>query len=185
MISCFAACWGYRSVIASVLILSGGAMAAEAKPNVKVSSIHPEWAVCGATPGVKMSLKIELGNMTQESLVVGRVAVAQERIYRKDEKGKLVLVETTRTPDEFVATDAVATDPSERFAAIQEKELSTNAVEAFTTIHYAYISSSHIQYAGDTASVIASFHITNGRRDGSASDYWSGPVTVNLPRICK
>jgi len=118
-------------------------------------------------------------NASQKPLVLGRLSVAQERLYRAGQKGKLELVGTTATPDEFTSDLA---NPS---ADVEEKNLSAHTSETFTIIHYAYISSSAFQSDGHVVRIRASFHITNVRRDGSASDYWSAPVTITLPQNCE
>jgi hypothetical protein len=172
-------CLLYWPVIAAGPILSTAALAADSSVNATVSVTHAEWAHCGNNLGIKMSLQVQVENASQKPLVLGRVAVAQERLYREGEKGKLELVGTTATPDEF------ARDRLDPFADIQEKKLSGHTSETFTIIHYAYMSSSDVQFDGDVAKIVASFHITNVRRTGSASDYWSRPVTITLPRNCK
>ncbi len=166
-----------RSLIA-VCLLSTAAMAADASVNAKVSVTHAEWATCGKNPGVKLSLQVQIENASQAPLVLGMVNVAQERIYRKGRKGTLELVGTTATPDEFTS------DPASRFADIEERKLAGHTSETLTIIHYAYISSAGFQADGHAARIWASFHVTNVRRDGSVSEYWSRPVAIPLPEIC-
>jgi hypothetical protein len=179
----FAARLPYQIVVAAGLSLSTVAMAADSSPVVKVAVKHAEWTNCGKTSGIKMTLQVELANVSQEPLLIGRINVAQERVYRKDDKDRLELLETTNAPDEFIPLDIL--HPIAPFADIQEQSLAKNASKIVAITHYAYLSSSHIQIDGNTAEILASFHITNVRRDGSGSDYWSDPVKLTLPRNCQ
>jgi len=176
--SLIAACLLCLSENAAVPFLSTAAMAADASAKAKVLVTHAEWATCGKNPGIKLSLQVQMENASQKPLVLGRINVAQQRLYREGQKGKLELVGTTATADEFTS------DLADSFAAIEEKKLSGHTSETFAIIHYAYISSSHFQLDGHVAKIMASFHITNVRRDGSESDYWSRPVTITLPQNC-
>jgi len=166
-----------RSLIA-VCLLSIAGMPADAPVNAKVSVAHAEWATCGKNPGVKLSLQVQIENASQEPLVLGRVYVVNERLYRKGQKGMLELVGTTPTPDEFTS------EPASPFADIEEKKLAGHTSETLTIIHYAYISLSDFQSDGHAARIWVSFQITNVRRDGSVSEYWSRPVVITLPAVC-
>jgi hypothetical protein len=160
------------------MLPSLGTMAASASPNVRVSAMHVEWVRCGKPSGMKMVLRVELRNEAQDSLVLGRIEVAQERVYRKGAKGNPELIGTTNVPDEFV-------DPNspDDFADIQEQNLPRHASKTFTTVHYVYLADLPSP-DGTSRKLIVSFHITNVRRDGSASEYWSDPITITLPRDC-
>jgi hypothetical protein len=168
-----------RTLIAFCLI-SAAVMAADASVNLKVSVAHAEWATCTKKiRGVKLSLQLQVENDSQLPLVLGSVNVLQERLYREGQKGKLELIGTTATPDEFPS------DLADPFAGIEEKNLPGHTSETFTIVHCAYISSSAFQSDGHAARITASFHITNVRRDGSVSDYWSRPITITLPQNCE
>jgi hypothetical protein len=167
-----------RSLIA-VCLLSTATIAADVSVIAKVSVAHAEWATCGKNRGIKLSLQVQMENASQKPLVLGRVNVAQERLYREGQKGKLELIGTTATPDEFPS------DLADPFAGIEEKNLPGHTSETFTIVHCAYISSSAFQSDGHAARITASFHITNVRRDGSVSDYWSRPITITLPQNCE
>jgi hypothetical protein len=166
-----------RSLIA-VCLLSAAAMAADSSVNAKVPVAYAEWVACGMNPGIKLSLQVRMENASEKPLVVGRLNVVQERLYRAGRNGELELIETTATPDEFTS------DLANPFADIEEKNLPGHTNETFTIIHYAYISSSAFQSDGHVVRIRASFHITNVRRDGTASDYWGAPVTITLPQKC-
>jgi len=167
-----------RSLIV-VCLLSTAAMAADSQIIAKVSVAHAEWATCGKNPSVKLSLQVQMENAPQKPLVLGRVNVAQERLYREGQNGELKLVGTTATPDEF------ASALTGSFSDIEEKKLSGRMSETFTLLHYANIPASDFQSDGRVARITASFHITNVRRDGSVSDHWSRPVTIALPQNCE
>ncbi len=117
-----------QSLIA-VCLLSTTAMAADASVNAKVSVAHAKWRPCGKNLGVKLSLQVQIENASQAPLVLGRVYVEQEHIYRKGQKGTLELVGTTATPDEFTS------DPAGPFADIEEKKLAGHTSETLTIIH--------------------------------------------------
>jgi len=125
-----------------------------------------------------MSLQVQVENASQTPFVLGKIAVVQERLFREHTGGKLELLGTTATPDEF-SQDLLP------FSDIQEKALPTHATQAFTMSHYAYIPVSYIQFEQDVATIVASFHITNVRRDGSGTEHWSSPVKITLERKCK
>ncbi len=167
-----------RSLIV-VCLLCTAAMTVNAGVNAKVSVTQAEWASCGKNPGIKLSLQVEMENSSQERVVLGRVNVAQERLYREGEQGKLELAGTSATPDEFTSN---LTNPYEE---IEEKALSGHTRKTFTIMHYAYVSESFVQWDGNVGRIIASFHVTNVRRDGRMFSYWSHPVAIILPQKCE
>lgn len=167
------------SVIAAVPILPTPAIASDTSLNATVLVTDAGWAHCGRNPALRLSLRVEIKNASPEPLVLGRVSVAQERLYREGEKGELKLVGTSATPDEFTSN---LTNP---FEDIEEVVLPSNTSKIFTIIHYAYVSASHIQRDGDLRRIIASFHVTNVRQDGQVSGYWSFPTAIALPQRCE
>jgi hypothetical protein len=111
--SFIAVCLLYLSEIVVVPILFTHVMTAETPASVKVSVNRAEWAKCGKNLGIKLLLQVQMQNTSPKPLVLGRVNVVQERLYRESKKGKLQLVATTATPDEF------ASDPATPLAAPQ------------------------------------------------------------------
>jgi hypothetical protein len=112
-------------------------------------------------------------NASQKPLVLGRVDVAQERLYREGKKGHLELGGTTATPDEFTR------DLARPFADIEEKNLSGHTTsETFTITHYAYISSSHFQSDGHVARIRAAS--TSPTFDETVACRTTGAVQLRL-----
>lgn len=163
------------------IVLSTGAMSsARESASVQVSIRHVEWIKCGEVSGLKITLQVALSNVSKEPLVLGRIGIEQERLWKQVKNGSLELIRTTDTPDDFAPPS-----DSDSFANTREHQLSRQGAKSFTITHYVYLAPSDLQLLGGNPKVIASFHITNVRKNGSASDYWSGPISIAVPVNCK
>jgi hypothetical protein len=158
-----------------------GAMSSSlASSKVQVSIGQSEWAVCGKASGLKTSLRIDVINESKEPLIIDAIQVSQERFWRESDRGKFELIRASNVPDEFVPSNSVAA-PGES----EELHVPAHTTKTFTLVHYVYVKPTDIQHAGKNRQIIASFHVTNVRKDGSAYDYWSNPISIVLPQGCE
>jgi len=147
---------------------------------IDLSVSHIEWVQCGNPSPLKMTLEVKLSNTSNAPLVLGRIEIAQERLWKKDSKGNLELIRVSDPPDEFAPPAA-----SDNFGGIHEHELLRRGTKTIRVDHHVYLAPTDLQTSGTHQTVIASFHITDVRRDGGASDYWTGPISIALPVDCK
>ncbi|MBZ5600638.1 MAG: hypothetical protein LAN83_20230 [Acidobacteriia bacterium] len=169
---------GMAAILYKILLV--GVISSFASPSFKVSVEDVEWIRCGRLPTVKLNLRLDLTNNSRVPLTIGRVQIAQERLWREGGKGELIAGRVTDTPDEFVAPDAV--NDSEK---IEELQLAPNAGKTFRLTHYVHLLPTDLRSDGKSQHFIASFHITNVRRDGSLSEYWTCPIVISLPQRCE
>jgi hypothetical protein len=161
------------------LLCAGAMSSSSSSPKVDIMVRRLHWVRCGTAPGLKISLQVRIHNTSTEALVVGRTQIAQERLWRDTDKGKLELIRTSDTPDEFVHSSH-----PDAFGEIQEQHLPIHGTKTISMSHHVYLSPKDVQHVGGSRKVIVSFHVTNVRRDGSVSDYWSEPVSIVLPEGC-
>ena len=158
---------------------------------VRVSLHRAKWVSCVRPAGIETLLQVVLRNTSSRPLKLGDVRIAQERIYRKNQEGKMELVETTASPDEFSPESVAGPVPEQadrdgvRRAAVGKNVLLRGERETFELRHYVYFTPSDLQSKRGSLYLTASFHITNVLRDGQAADYWSDPITIELPPNCE
>jgi hypothetical protein len=126
-----------------------------------------------------MILTITLSNRSKHPLAVGKIHIAQERFWTNVHKENLGLIRTSDPPDELAASDA---PPA--FGEDEDQRLANNAARTFTVTHHVYVTGTDLQHDGKNRKIIVSFHVTNVRKDGSFSDYWSDQIDVALPQGC-
>jgi hypothetical protein len=150
---------------------------------VQVHVRHAEWVSCVRPTGIETLLHVVVKNTSSERVKLGRIAIEQERIYLRDGRGRLGPVGTTATPDEL--PPSVGGDYEDQFKSIQEVTLQTNASKDLDVKHYVYLRPTDLQSDEKGTHVTLSFRVTNVLRDGTAKDFWTEPITVELPQGCR
>jgi len=101
-------------------------------------------------------------------------------VWRRSAGGHLELIRETNTPDEFPTPEQY----DEMLAAIKERPLARHQVVTISALHNFYLAPQFIEHSSGLRTVTATFSVVNLRRDGSASQYWTQPVTITLPDGC-
>ena len=150
-------------------------------PKARVSIRRVEQASCPSPSTMRMTLQAEFENLSGGPLVFGRVEALQQRFYSEGDDGKLSLMRTSDTADDFEPRDIV----SGEFPAVQEQLVPAGVAKVLTVNSYIYLQPSDAQIIHGKRQLIVSFHITNLRRDGSASTYWMTPLYIRVPDNCE
>lgn len=148
---------------------------------VKVSSQDVEWVHCTNPYGLKLTLRIVLRNESDAPITTGKIGSAKERLYNRTEQYGLKLINTTATPDEFSPADILDNKTDE----IREQIIPAGSDATFTIVHYTYVPPVAITRGRPNSEILASFEVTNVRKDGKHSSYWSEPSSIKIPLTCK
>ncbi len=127
---------------------------------------------------VSVRLGVDITNSSRSPKVIGKVAVAQEWIYRKDGKDGLKLIRTSGAPEVFHTRDKAG------YLDIVNETLWPNETK-YVTVDYALRVGAHdIQRPSGKKELTVSFLITNLEHNGHISNYWTEPVSIDLPETC-
>jgi hypothetical protein len=163
-------CW----LLASTVPLSASAL------KVQISSQSVEWVRCTSPYGLRLKLRVQLINDSNNPVVVGRIGIANERLYREIEQDKLELIHTTAIADDFASSD-ILVDPT---TGIQEKIVQSGATEIFVTDRIVYLPPTAISVSATARKFVASFQVTNVLKNGTEFSYWTAPIPIALPNDC-
>lgn len=164
-------CW----LLASTVPLSASGV------NVQISSDSVEWVRCTNPYGLRLKLRVQLGNDSSTPLVVGRIGVANERLYRETEQDKLELIHTTATADDFASSDILA-NPTK---PVRETIVHAGTTAIFIVDRIVYLPPTAISVSAATRrELIAAFQVTNVLKNGTESSYWTAPVRIPLSNDC-
>jgi len=136
-------------------------------------------AICDPPVTVKLDLEVKITNSSRRPLGVGRIEVARERFYR-DDSGRLSLLGTSATPDEFPPMDSAGATEGR-----QDSTLAVNSTKAFRLAHYIHLLPKDVESVVHDRKLIVSFEVTNVESNGHASEYWTRPITIVLPEDCQ
>jgi hypothetical protein len=132
-----------------------------------------------ASAAIKVNLHIELSNQSQGALLLGRVSVAKERFYRLDSNGTPVVIDTSFGPDLVVGQDMF-----DSFDDIKEERLAAGVTKTFTFSHIILLMPQEVILHGAAREILVSFDIANVEKSGHASEYWTAPVSIGIPKNC-
>ena len=128
-----------------------------------------------------LGLRLELQNKSASPIVLGSIAALQQRLFSTNAQNNLDVIRTSPVPDEFDSHDVV----SNEFPEIVENPLDAGKKQSVgLKVHVLYFPTD-VQSARNRRHLIVGFHISNLRRNGKASDFWTDPVRVLIPENCK
>ena len=74
---------------------------------------------------------------------------------------------------------------SDLLKGIHEKTLSPNKNTTLSFDYSIFLLEDDVIHDGENHHVLVSFDITNLRKDGQASEYWSEPIRISVPKGCR
>src|SRR5690242_579786 len=147
---------------------------------VELAVVHAQWVACGRDSGLKVEADIKITNRETSPLATVEPVLIQERIWSRNNHGKLELKRTTATPDDFANPPQAGETSSPKHP---DYLLLKGESRTWRVAEIAYVTTTDFQTTREGRELWISSRVAVGV-PGSLFDVWSDPVRFVSPKAC-